>query len=109
MHPKHLTFNDFNHDLPEEKIAAYPLENRSQSRLLINEGGSISEDTYQNIAEHLPTSSFLVFNDTKVIKARILFQKITGAVIEIFCLKPNYVINSSGIILQQKKNPPVFP
>jgi S-adenosylmethionine:tRNA ribosyltransferase-isomerase len=75
MHPKNLSINDFNYDLPEEKIAVYPLENRSQSKLLIYEDGIITEDIYQNIAHHLPKKSFLVFNDTKVIKARISFRK----------------------------------
>ncbi|MEO7315739.1 MAG: S-adenosylmethionine:tRNA ribosyltransferase-isomerase [Ginsengibacter sp.] len=104
MHPKNLSINDFNYDLPEEKIAVYPLANRSQSKLLIYEGGTISEDIYQHIAEHLPTKSFLVFNDTKVIKARIFFQKITGAIIEVFCLEPHEAINDYAIILQQKKS-----
>ncbi len=104
MHPKHLYINDFNYDLPEEKIAVYPLTNRSQSKLLIYEGGRVSEDIYQNITQHLPTKSFLVFNDTKVIKARILFQKITGSVIEIFCLEPHEAMNDYAIILQQKKS-----
>jgi S-adenosylmethionine:tRNA ribosyltransferase-isomerase len=104
MHPKHLSINDFNYDLPEEKIAVYPLENRGQSKLLIYENGAISEDIYLHIAGHLPENAFLVFNDTKVIKARVLFQKITGAVIEIFCLEPYEAINDYSIILQQKKS-----
>ncbi len=104
MHPKNLSINDFNYDLPEEKIAVYPLENRSQSKLLIYEGGNITEDIYQNIAAYLPKNSFLVFNDTKVIKARILFQKITGAVIEIFCLEPHEAIQDYAIILHQIKS-----
>ncbi|MEO6681423.1 MAG: S-adenosylmethionine:tRNA ribosyltransferase-isomerase [Ginsengibacter sp.] len=104
MHPKHLSINDFNYDLPEEKIAVYPLERRSQSKLLIYEGGRIEEDIYQNIAHYLPENTFLVFNDTKVIKARVLFQKITGAVIEIFCLEPHEAINDYAIILQQQKS-----
>lgn len=88
--------------MPEEKIAIYPLENRCQSKLLIYQEGIISEDIYQNIADHLPKDSFLVFNDTKVIKARILFQKITGAVIEIFCLEPHEKINDYALILQKR-------
>lgn len=104
MHPKHLSINDFNYDLPEEKIAVYPLKNRSQSKLLIYENGNISEDIYQNIAHHLPENAFLIFNDTKVIKARILFQKITDAVIEIFCLEPHEAIHDYAIILQQQKS-----
>ena len=104
MHPKNLSINDFDYDLPEEKIAVYPLPERDQSKLLIYQNGNISEDIYRNIADHLPEKSFLVFNDTKVIKARILFQKSTGAVIEIFCLEPHEKINDYAVVLQQKNS-----
>ncbi|MDQ2721635.1 MAG: S-adenosylmethionine:tRNA ribosyltransferase-isomerase [Bacteroidota bacterium] len=104
MHPKNLSIIDFDYSLPEEKIAFYPLEKRDQSKLLIFKNGKISEDIYHNIADHLPEKSFLVFNDTKVIKARILFQKMTGSVIEIFCLEPYEKINDYAIILQQKNS-----
>lgn len=104
MHPKNLSINDFDYVLPEEKIAVYPLAERDQSKLLIYENGNISEDIYRNIADHLPEKSFLVFNDTKVIKARILFQKTTGGIIEIFCLEPHEKINDYAIILSQKKS-----
>ncbi|MEO8823558.1 MAG: S-adenosylmethionine:tRNA ribosyltransferase-isomerase [Ginsengibacter sp.] len=104
MHPKNLSIDDFDYPLPEEKIAVYPLPERDQSKLLIYENGNISEDIYRNIADHLPENSFLVFNDTKVIKARILFQKITGSVIEIFCLEPHENINDYAVVLQQKKS-----
>ena len=102
MHPKNLSIDDFDYDLPEERIAVYPLPQRDQSKLLIYQNGHISEDIYRNIADHLPERSFLVFNDTKVIKARILFQKATGAVIEIFCLEPYEKINDYAVVLQQK-------
>ena len=104
MHPKNLSIENFNYDLPEEKIAVYPLSKRDQSKLLIYKNGNISEDIYRNITNHLPENSFLVFNDTKVIKARILFQKITGAVIEIFCLEPYEKINDYAVVLHQKKS-----
>lgn len=104
MHPKNLSIKDFDYFLPEEKIAVYPLEKRDQSKLLIYRNQIISEDIYRNIADHLPEKSFLVFNDTKVIKARILFQKVTGSVIEIFCLEPHEKINDYAIVLQQKKS-----
>ncbi|HSN09204.1 MAG TPA: S-adenosylmethionine:tRNA ribosyltransferase-isomerase [Hanamia sp.] len=104
MHPKNLSINDFEYELPEEKIAVYPLPERDQSKLLIYKNGHISEDIYRNIADHLPEKSFLVFNDTKVIKARILFQKATGAIIEIFCLEPYEKINDYAVVLQQKKS-----
>jgi len=104
MHPKNLSINDFDYDLPEEKIAVYPLPERDQSKLLIFKNGNISEDIYRNIADHLPENSFMVFNDTKVIKARILFQKRTGAVIEIFCLEPHEKINDYAVVLHQKNS-----
>ncbi len=102
MHPKELSISDFDYPLPEEKIAVYPLEKRDQSKLLIFKNGKITEDIYHNIADHLPQNSFLVFNDTKVIKARILFPKITGSVIEIFCLEPYEKIKDYAVVLQQK-------
>jgi len=104
MHPKNLSISDFDYSLPEEKIAVYPLPKRDQSKLLIYQNGNISEDIYRNIADHLPENSFLVFNDTKVIKARILFQKKTGAVIEIFCLEPHEKINDYAVVLSQKNS-----
>ena len=103
MHPKDLTIDDFTYHLPEEKIAIYPLAQRDQSKLLIYKNQKISEDIYRNVADYLPQNSFLVFNDTKVIKARILFQKPTGGVIEIFCLEPYEKINDYAVVLQQKK------
>jgi S-adenosylmethionine:tRNA ribosyltransferase-isomerase len=104
MHPKNLSISDFDYSLPEEKIAVYPLPERDQSKLLIYKSGNISEDIYRNIAAYLPERSFLVFNDTKVIKARILFQKKTGAVIEIFCLEPYEKINDYAVVLSQKNS-----
>ena len=104
MHPKNLSINDFDYLLPEEKIAVYPLAERDQSKLLIYKNEDISEDMYRNISDHLPEKSFIVFNDTKVIKARILFKKQSGAIIEIFCLEPHEKINDYAIVLSQKKS-----
>lgn len=108
-HPSNLHIEDFNYELPNEKIAKYPLEQRDQSKLLIyggtgfsggvepisgelgpktENGVSIRESIYANIADELPQGSLLVFNDTKVVEARLLFQKPTGGVIELFCLEP---------------------
>ncbi len=87
--PRLITIQDFNYSLPEERIARYPLENRDDSRLLIWKGGSLSESTYSHIADQLPPDSMLIFNDTKVVEARLLFKKPTGGVIEIFCLEPH--------------------
>ena len=104
MHPKELSINDYDYFLPEEKIAFYPLEERDQSKLLIYKNEKISEDIYLHLANHLPPKTFLVFNNTKVIKARILFTKPSGAVIEIFCLEPYEQINDYAIVLQKKKS-----
>jgi len=104
MHPKYLSINDFDYKLPEEKIAFFPLEERDQSKLLIYKNENIAEDIYLNIASHLPEKSFLVFNNTKVIKARILFTKETGAVIEIFCLEPYEIINDYAVVLEKKES-----
>ncbi len=103
MHPKNLSITEFDYILPEEKIAAYPLEKRDESKLLIYKTEKINQDIYKNIARHLPEKSFLVFNDTKVIKARLLFQKPSGAVIEIFCFEPYEKINDYAIVLQKKE------
>lgn len=89
MHPKNISIQDFTYSLPVEKIANYPLEERDASKLLIYHKSSIKEDIYRNIADHLPAKSLLVFNNTKVIEARILFRKPTGGIIEIFCLEPS--------------------
>ena len=87
--PENIAISEYHYDLPEEKIARFPLQQRDASRLLIYEQKVISEDIYRNIASHLPSEALLVFNNTKVIQARILFQKATGALIEIFCLEPH--------------------
>jgi len=89
MNPKEISIQDFTYSLPEEKIAKYPLPERDASRLLIYQDGNIAEDVYQNLARHIPAGSLIIFNDTKVIEARLLFQKVTGGMIEIFCLAPH--------------------
>jgi S-adenosylmethionine:tRNA ribosyltransferase-isomerase len=88
MHPKDLSVHNFTYELPEHKIARYPLTERDSSRLLIYKEGAICEDVYRNIHQQLPPGSLLIFNNTKVVAARLLFQKPTGAVVEIFCLEP---------------------
>jgi S-adenosylmethionine:tRNA ribosyltransferase-isomerase len=88
MHPKDISILDFTYQLPDERIALHPLEQRDASKLLVYKSGVISQDVYQNIATYLPQNSLLVFNNTKVINARILFTKPTGGVIEIFLLEP---------------------
>ncbi|MBQ1654217.1 MAG: S-adenosylmethionine:tRNA ribosyltransferase-isomerase [Bacteroidales bacterium] len=83
-----ININDYNYDLPDEKIAKYPLAERDMSKLLVFDGDKIEEDRFRNISTHLPAGSLLLFNDTKVINARMIFEKETGARIEVFCLDP---------------------
>lgn len=88
MHPRELLIENFTYQLPVEKIALYPESERDHSKLLVWNNGSLLEDTYVNIARHLPAGSLVILNDTKVIPARLLFAKSTGGEIEIFCLEP---------------------
>lgn len=87
--PRELEIQDFNYDLPGERIAKYPLPERDASKLLVYKDGNITGDEFKNIAEWLPKNSMLVFNNSKVVEARLLFQKATGGVIEIFALEPH--------------------
>jgi S-adenosylmethionine:tRNA ribosyltransferase-isomerase len=88
MFPKQLSIKDFDYDLPDEKIAKYPLQKRDESKLLIYKNDEINEDVYLNLDKHLPGNSLIIFNNTKVVEARLLFTKSSGTTIEIFCLEP---------------------
>ena len=101
MHPKDISIADYHYDLPSEFIAHYPLAERDASRLLIYRDGEIREDLYRRIGAHLPEHSLLVFNNTKVVEARIVFQKATGAQIEIFCLEPPPEYGGIGAAMMQ--------
>lgn len=83
-----ISISDYAYDLPDEKIAKYPLDERDQSKLLVWKNGTIQDSQFGNLPDFLPANSLLVFNNTKVIRARLHFQKETGAKIEIFCLDP---------------------
>ncbi|PZP48202.1 MAG: S-adenosylmethionine tRNA ribosyltransferase [Pseudopedobacter saltans] len=90
MHPKDISIQDYTYELPDSRIAKYPLPQRDASKLLVfNTDHSIQENTYAHISDYIPENSFLVFNNTKVVEARIFFQKSTGSSIEIFCLEPD--------------------
>lgn len=102
MSPKKISILDYTYQLPDEKIALHPKDKRDASKLLIYKGGKIGEDVYRHIAGHLPKNSLLVFNNTKVIKARLRFQKISGSTIEIFCLEPNEAINEYSTVMNKK-------
>ncbi len=83
-----IRIEDYNYSLPDGRIAKYPLERRDSSKLLIYKDGQVSQSVFRNIPEHLPEASLMVFNDTKVVPARLFFKRDTGAHIEIFCLEP---------------------
>jgi len=102
MHPKEISIHNYSYELPAERIAAFPLPERDASKLLVYKEGNIKEDIYRNIADHIPEKSLLIFNNTKVIQARILFQKPTGGVIEIFCLEPYEAMKEYSSIMIKK-------
>lgn len=83
-----IHIQDYQYELPDERIAYQPLSRRDESKLLVYKGGKIDHSTFKNLAGFIPEKSLLVFNDTKVIPARIHFQKDSGAVIEVFLLNP---------------------
>ena len=102
--PKQLEIKDFDYDLPDEKIARHPLEKRDASKLLVYKEGQIKEDKFIHIASHLPEDSLIIFNNTKVVEARLLFKKTTGTSIEIFCLEPadNYADITTAMLQHEK-------
>lgn len=83
-----IRIEDYNYPLPDLRIAKYPLEERDSSKLLVCKSGNISETVFREIPQFLPKDSLMVFNDTKVVPARLHFARETGARIEIFCLQP---------------------
>ena len=83
-----IRIEDFDYPLPDERIAKFPLSKRDESKLLLYKEGKVSESIFKHITDYLPDGSLMVFNNTRVIQARLLFQKETGAKIEIFCLEP---------------------
>ena len=85
---KHIRISDYNYPLPDERIAKFPMARRDQSKLLVYNHGQVSEDVFYNLPEHLPQGALMVFNNTKVIQARLHFRKESGALIEVFLLEP---------------------
>ena len=85
---QNISIEDYNYPLPDERIAKYPLNERDASKLLILKNGEISSSHFKNINDFLPKDSLLIFNETKVVRARLQFTKESGASIEIFCLEP---------------------
>ena len=95
--PKHIRISEFNYPLPDERIAKFPLPVRDQSKILLYRDGEVTEDIFTSLPDYLPANSLIIFNNTKVIQARLHFHKETGALIEVFCLEPiqpnDYALN----------------
>ena len=85
---KHIRIADYNYELPDERIAKYPLAERDSSKLLIYNHGEVKEDVFTSLPQYLPKGALMVFNNTRVIRARLHFQKKTGSQIEVFCMEP---------------------
>lgn len=85
---RQIRIEEYDYPLPDERIAKFPLAKRDESKLLLYKDGQVSESVFKHIADYLPAGSLLVYNNTRVIQARLLFQKATGARIEVFCLEP---------------------
>ena len=102
MNIRSISISDYTYTLPDEKIAHHPLTERDASKLLVHRDGHIEADVYRNIAAYLPPNSLLVFNNTRVIEARLLFKKPSGGTIEIFCLEPGsgYADVTTGMLQQ---------
>src|SRR4051794_24619429 len=86
--PGDLSITDYDYQLPKEKIAEYPLNQRDSSKLLVYRNGTIEDAIYQRIPEFVPQRALMVFNETRVVHARMQFMQSNGARIEIFCLEP---------------------
>lgn len=99
MNPSEISIQDYSYDLPEEKIAVRPLAQRDASKLLIYKDGAIAEAVFANITNYLPAESLLVFNNTRVINARLRFKKSSGAAIEIFCLEPKGALTEYSSVM----------
>jgi S-adenosylmethionine:tRNA ribosyltransferase-isomerase len=97
-----LNIENFYYTLPEEKIAKYPLEQRDQSQLLVYRNGRITDDIFMNLSNYLPKNNLLIYNETRVIQARLVFRKPTGSEIEIFCLEPLIPADYALMFLQKK-------
>lgn len=88
INPKNIHIADYNYELPDDRIAKFPIARRDHSKLLIYNHGEVGEDVFYHLSNYLPEKALMVFNNTKVIQARIHFRKETGALIEVFLLEP---------------------
>jgi S-adenosylmethionine:tRNA ribosyltransferase-isomerase len=97
-----VNIDDYDYDLPDERIAKYPLVKRDSSKLLVYKDGQITDAIFNSLPDYIPENSLMIFNNSKVIQARMHFQKSTGAQIEIFCLEP-YKPHDYALIFQQTR------
>lgn len=88
MDTKHIKISDYNYDLPDERIAKFPIAQRDHSKLLVYKYGEVSDDVFHHLPTYLPQGALMIFNNTKVIQARLHFRKETGALIEVFLMEP---------------------
>jgi S-adenosylmethionine:tRNA ribosyltransferase-isomerase len=102
-HPKLLSIDSYEYLLPDNRIAQFPLDIRDRSKLLICNMGLVHEDVFHNLSHHLPPDSLIVFNETRVIHARLLFHKESGSPVEIFCLEPLAPFRDHQQAFQQKE------
>lgn len=100
-HPSSIRIEDYNYELPDERIAKFPMASRDQSKLLVYRNGQLGQAPFHQLPDLLPEKSLLVFNETKVIRARLQFRKSTGAAIEIFCLEPVDPVNDFQLAFEQ--------
>ena len=100
--PKQIAIDDYDYPLPTERIAKFPLKNRDESKLLVYREGVFEESVFNHIVDYLNKDTLLVFNNTKVIHARLFFRKETGSQIEIFCLEPYQMAVSTAFEQRQR-------
>jgi S-adenosylmethionine:tRNA ribosyltransferase-isomerase len=100
---KDIKISDFSYNLPNDRIAKYPLKERDKSKMLVWKSGKIEASIFENCVDFLPKNSQLIFNNTRVIHARLFFKKATGAKIEIFCLEPVEPVDYQ-VAFQQKES-----
>ncbi|MBR5608029.1 MAG: S-adenosylmethionine:tRNA ribosyltransferase-isomerase [Bacteroidaceae bacterium] len=103
MDPKHIQIKDYNYALPDERIAKFPLSQRDSSKLLVYNRGQVEESRFNHLPSYLPKGALMVFNNTKVIQARLRFRKETGALIEIFILEPACPVEYQENFIQRSR------
>jgi S-adenosylmethionine:tRNA ribosyltransferase-isomerase len=100
--PLNISISDFTYDLPQDRIALFPLEQREDSKLLVYREGEMNENQFKNIADFLPENTVLIFNTTKVVKARLNFQTKSHHTLEVFCLGPAGNTNDPATAMELK-------